>query len=482
MSYTSLSFPVFIAAFFLLYYLLPKKYQKWVLLAGNYVFYMWWRPAFGALILAGTLISYWAALAYSKGALGRKKLWITLGVCYNLGVLFVFKYLDFFCSTFARVLGLNYGHELTLLLPVGISFFTFSAAGYLFDVCKGKIEAEKNFLDFSVFVSFFPTIMAGPIGYARNFLPQLDGTKAFDLARVKRGILRFAWGMVKKMVVADTIAVIVNTVYADAANFSNGLVLLAAAAYSMQIYFNFSAYSDMAIGTAQALGFSVMENFDAPYLVASVKDFWKKWHISLTSWLREYIYFPLGGSRCKKWRTYFNVMVVFAVSGLWHGAAFSFVVWGLLNGAYQVIGEITLPARKKLRAALRVRESSRVLWLWRCAVTFALVTIAWVFFRAGSVAQGLYLVKRILTILTDGFGGFALGTLGLLKRQAILLALYTAVFVAADIFQAARKSLPALEETDFAYWGVILVLALSVVFFGVYGRGFNPQDFVYFKF
>ena len=165
-----------------------------------------------------------------------------------------------------------------------------------------------------------------------------------------------------------------------------------------------------------------------------------------------------------------------------HGAAFSFVVWGLLNGAYQVIGEITLPARKKLRAALRVRESSRVLWLWRCAVTFALVTIAWVFFRAGSVAQGLYLVKRILTILTDGFGGFALGTLGLLKRQAIMLALYTAVFVAADIFQAARKSLPALEETDFAYWGVILVLALSVVFFGVYGRGFNPQDFVYFKF
>lgn len=482
MSYTSVGFPAFIVIFALLYFLLPGKYQRYTLLAGNYVFYMWWKPAFGILIFGGTLISYLAALAFEKELLGRKKLWITLGVCYNVGVLFIFKYLDFFCTAFTRALGLRYGHELTLLLPVGISFFTFSAAGYLFDVYRGKLAAEKSFINFSAFVSFFPTIMAGPIGYARNFLPQLNTPKQFDRARAKRGILRFAWGAVKKMVVADTIAVIVNTVYADAVNFSNGLILLAAAAYSMQIYFDFSAYSDMAIGTADFLGFSVMENFDAPYLVTSVKSFWKKWHISLTSWLREYIYFPLGGSRCGKWRTYFNVMVVFAVSGLWHGAAFSFVVWGILNGLYQVLGEITLPARKKLRAKLRIREDGRVLWLWRCAVTFALVTIAWVFFRAGSVTQGLYLVRRILSIVTDGFGGFSLGTLGLMKRQAIMLTIYTAVFVAADIFQAARKPLSALEKADFTYWGVILALALSVVFFGVYGRGFNPQDFVYFKF
>ena len=482
MSYTSLSFPVFIAVFALFYFLLPGKYQKYMLLAGNYVFYMWWKPAFGVLIFGGTLISYFAALAFEKELLGRKKLWITLGVCYNIGVLFVFKYLDFFCTAFTRAMGLRYGHELTFLLPVGISFFTFSAAGYLFDVYRGKLAAENSFINFSVFVSFFPTIMAGPIGYARNFLPQLKTPKQFDKARAKRGILRFSWGMVKKMVVADTLAIIVNTVYADAINFSNGLILLAAVAYSMQIYFDFSAYSDMAIGTADFLGFSVMENFDAPYLVTSVKSFWKKWHISLTSWLREYIYFPLGGSRCGKWRTYFNVMVVFAVSGLWHGAAFSFVIWGLLNGAYQVIGEITLPARKKLHAILRIREDGRTLWLWRCAVTFGLVTIAWIFFRAGSVTQGLYLVRRILSIITDGFGGFALGTLGLMKRQAIMLTIYTAVFVSADIYLATRRSLPELEKTDFAYWGIILGLALSVIFFGVYGWGFNPQDFVYFKF
>jgi D-alanyl-lipoteichoic acid acyltransferase DltB (MBOAT superfamily) len=482
MSFTSINFILFFAAFTLLYYLVPGRIQKYLLLAGNYVFYMWWKPAFGLLIFAGTAISYFCACAFDRGLWGRKKFWIALGAVYTIGVLFVFKYLDFFCGSILGLLGVAYGHSMKLLLPVGVSFFTFSVAGYLFDVGKGKIKPEKNFADYAAFVSFFPTIMAGPIGYARNFLPQLKTRHIFDLERSKRGLLRFVFGAGEKMIAADTMAIIVNTVYADAASFSNGSVLIAAMAYSLQIYFDFAAYSSMAIGAADILGFSVMENFDAPYLTRNIKSFWKKWHISLTSWLREYIYFPLGGSRKGRARTYINVLIVFGVSGLWHGAAVTFVIWGLLNGLYQVAGEITLPSRKKLRAALKIPEDGRLLVLWQMLLTFLLASIAWIFFRAGSVSQAFYLVGRIFSILTSGFGYIDPSSFGLMKRQAIVLAVFLLPYLAADVMKALRKPLPAFEKTDFTYWFIILLLMIFIVSFGIYGQGFDPQDFVYFKF
>jgi alginate O-acetyltransferase complex protein AlgI len=482
MSFTSFRYLIFIAVFCVFYFLLPGKTQKYYLLFGSYAFYMYARPAFGLLILAGTVVSYFCARSFEDGVLGRKRLWIAIGAVYTIGVLFVFKYLDFFCGTAMRVMGRSYAHQLALVLPVGISFFTFAVAGYLFDVESGKIKAERNFINFAVFVSFFPTIMAGPIGYARNFLPQLSAPKKYDAGRVQRGILRFTWGAAKKLVAADTLAIIVNTVYGDVSGFSNGLVLLAAAAYSLQIYFDFSAYTDMAVGTAEVLGFSVMENFRSPYLVTSVKEFWKKWHISLTSWLREYIYFPLGGSRRGKTRTYFNVLVVFAVSGLWHGAAFTFIIWGLLNGVYQVAGELTKGARSRLRAFLRIPEDSRLLWLWRCAVTFALVTVAWVFFRAGSVSQAVLIIERMLSVFVSGFGVMDFASLGLMKRQAVVLLLSLIPFVTEDIYIARGKQRPELEKRELGYWAAVVMLAVLIVSFGNYGEGFNPQDFVYFKF
>ena len=480
MTLSSIKFVAFLAAVAIVYFLLPGKLRKYFLLISNYIFYMLWQPAFGLLLMAGTLVTYLCARGFEAEYLRRGKLWIIMGQLYLFGLLFLYKYLDFFCSVTLGLAGIELNIN-SLVLPIGISFYTFSASGYLFDVYRRKFTAERSIIDFAVFLSFFPSILSGPISRAQSLLPQIKESRDFDYPRFKQGLMRFAVGAVKKLVLADTLAIYINAVYADVSAYSGTALALAAVMYSLQIYFDFAGYTDMAIGAARILGFDLCENFNAPYLVRSIKEFWKKWHISLTSWFRDYLYFPLGGSRVSKWRTYLNILIVFAVSGLWHGAAMNFVLWGLLNGIYQVIGQLLMPARLRLHKALHIKEDSPALAFCQCVFTFILVTLSWVFFRAASTGEAVYIIKQIALVPFNDIGSTGVLT-ALSIKQLALIAFCLVIFTIQDILTVKGKKLPDLSASPFKYWLVLSLIAAFICVFGVYGEGFDPQAFVYFKF
>lgn len=481
MIFTSLNFILFLLITVVLFYMCPAKLQRALLLVANYVFYMWMKPVFGIFLLAGTVVTYLAGRAIADRFLGLRKTWAALGVVVMLGQLAVFKYADFFLSGASLLLGREIV-SLELLLPIGISFYSFAAAGYLFDVYREKTEAERNFVDCALFLSFFPSILSGPIPRGRELLPQFKHRHEFRWESACKGVLRFAWGAMKKLVIADSLVVVVNTAYAAPDSFTGGQWLFAVIVYSLYIYIDFAAYTDMALGTAWLLGFSLPENFDAPYTDRTVQGFWKRWHMSLTSWFKEYLFFPLGGSRVPRWRTLLNIMIVFAVSGLWHGAAITFVIWGLLNGAYQVVGQLTAPMRRTLRVRLRIREDAPLLIAVQIFLVFAFITAAWVFFRADDPGQALFIIKRILLILRDGFGEESILKLGLTVRRLAVTAMAMIPVLVEDV-RKARGCKPAqLEKKPFRYCLCLAVLLVVIAVFGAYGEGFDQSEFVYFKF
>ena len=476
MSLPTLRFAAFLLLAALGRTLLPRELRKpWLLLACG-VFYWLAGGGFVLLLAAETVVSWALALAAQKRLWGKRRLWTGLGAFSVLGLLFLLKYARFFLS-----LGGLEGFLPAWALPAGISFFSFSISGYLFDVGKGKYPAEPSLLNYALFTAFFPGILAGPIERGDTLLPQLRDLPDGDGELRRRGLMRFVWGAGKKLIAADTLGLYVDAAYLDPSAVSSGALLAAVLLYSFQIYLDFSAYTDMAVGCSELLGFRLTENFSAPYRSVSVKDFWKKWHMSLTGWFREYLYFPLGGSRMGVGRTALNVLIVFAVSGLWHGASLTFLLWGLLNGAYQVLGSFTLPARRKLWAKLGLREEGRLLTLLRTLLTFAFITGAWILFHSSSPGQAVYVVKRILLVLRDGFGlGSALSLLPV--RQLRLLPLCLLVCFWEDRRIALGRSRVPLPENPFAYWGLVGLLCLLIALFGVYGLGFDAREFVYFQF
>ena len=475
MNFLTLTFVLFMAVLLPGYYLVPRRWQNGILLGANYVFYLWQNPVCGLLLLLSTLISYGCARAMERAR--RRKPWLIACLTVLFGQLFLLKYLNFVCT---EILG-RFGWRLDgvfagLILPVGISFFSFSLAGYVMDVYRGKIPAERGFVTFAVFGSFFPSILSGPITRAREMLPQLHTPRKPEEALCKQGLWRFLCGAAKKLVTVPLLASLADPILNAPCDHSSAALLLAAVCYSMQIYLDFSGYSDMAIGTALLLGISLPENFCAPYLSCSVKEFWKRWHISLTSWFREYLYFPLGGSRKGKWRTYCNVLIVFAVSGLWHGANRTFLVWGLLNGLYQVVGSMTEPTRARLRERLRLPRA--LADGWRMLITFGLITLSWVFFRAASVEEGWFILRRILLIFRDGPGQVP----GLLNvRQSAVLILALAGCAVEDVRIAAGKRV-RVERMGAAYWLLAAALLFALLLLGQYGAGYHAQDFLYFRF
>lgn len=471
MTLASVSFLCFLAVTAAVYFSLPRRWGKLVITAADLLFYYLLQPSAVPLLIGMTVIAYFCAIAVEIGFHGRRRLWLVLGQCTVLGCLFAFKYLGFFCSL---VPGLRAPE---LILPVGISFYSFTVSAYLFDVYRGKLAAEHDPLAFAAFVSFFPSLLSGPINRADCLLPQLRERADFDSGALKRGLLRFALGAVKKLVLADTLAIFVNAVYADISACSRMTLLLCIAAYSLQIYFDFSGYTDMALGAAELLGIRLPENFRAPYLTRSVKSFWKSWHISLTSWFRDYLYIPLGGSRVSKLRTCLNVLTVFAVSGLWHGAEMSFILWGLLNGIYQVLGQLLEPALARLRSKLKLSGEELPCRLLRGALSFCLISVAWVFFRAADTGEALLLLKS--AVLPAGSLG-ALGIMG--RRQWALVLLCTALFTLYDLALIRGRDMFSLCRRPFAYWISLGLLAAFVFVFGVYGEHFDPQVFVYFRF
>lgn len=471
MSFTSLPFYLFFAAVLLVFYFLPKTGQKVLLLAASYVFYLWAVPVFGLLLAGTTLVSYLLARLIARAqTAGKKRLFLALGCVLQFGLLFLFKYLGYVCDL------LKIPQTLELLLPVGISFFTFAVTGYLFDVYRGKCAAEKNLLDYSVFVAFFPSLLAGPIGKAREFLPQLREKHRFDLAGVKTGVLRFLWGMLQKLLIADTIAICVNAAYAGSLPAAS--IRWAFLLYPLQIYFDFAGYSNMAIGVAKAFGFRLTENFETPYLSLSVRSFWKKWHISLTDWFREYLYFPLGGSRKGKLRTWLNILIVFAVSGLWHGAATTYLAWGLLNGGLQVAETLLAPVTKRLDAKLENNPLRFVRAALRGVLTYLLIAVTWVFFRAGRVLQAFYILKQLVVNLFAPLHPLDLGVQGL---QFTVLLAAVALGILGDVFHR-KQPLQRLSQTTVPYYLAAAAIVFAVALFGVYGTGFDPQSFIYFQY
>jgi D-alanyl-lipoteichoic acid acyltransferase DltB (MBOAT superfamily) len=407
----------------------------------------------------------------------------------NLSILFFFKYFDFTIDSLnALLVHLNFqlNHpNFDVLLPVGISFYTFQALGYTIDVYRGDIYPEKDFISYALFVSFFPQLVAGPIERSKNLLKQLEVPQRANFDKLREGLLLMIWGFFLKIVLADRIAMFVDAVYgADYENFGGVYVVVATVLFAVQIYCDFAGYSTIAMGTAKMLGVELMENFNTPYLSMNCGEFWRRWHISLSTWFRDYVYIPLGGNRKGKARKYLNLMITFGVSGLWHGANWTYVIWGLLNGGYQVIGDIIKPARQKLIALLGLNPNSLGHKLARVLITFVLIDISWVFFRAQSVQAAVYMLRSTIYFhpwnLLDG----SLYNVALDSANFTLMLMCIAVLMFADIMKYKGVCIrQVIAKQDYWFQAVVIAVSISaILLFGIWGSGYNASNFIYFQF
>lgn len=497
MLFNSLHFLIFFPVVVGIYYLIPQKIRTYWLLAASYYFYMCWNAKYVVLLLFSTIVTYVSGLWIERCVDGaqeerrrrRKKLCVAVCFLLNLSILFLFKYLDFGIESLNAVLShlhiALHAPEFDLLLPVGISFYTFQALGYTMDVYRGEIRAEKNFFQYALFVSFFPQLVAGPIERSKNLLCQLDRPAKPTPDSLRDGCLLMLWGYFLKVVLADRIAVFVDAVYGDFETYTGVYLIVATVLFAVQIYCDFSGYSVIAMGTAKILGIRLMENFDAPYLSTSVAEFWRRWHISLSGWFRDYLYIPLGGNRKGRLRKYGNLLITFGVSGLWHGADWSYVIWGLLNGVYQIIGDVLSPVKKKAAAFLGIKEDSLSHRGIRMVATFFLVDLAWVFFRADSALHALRIIKRMFTadnhwVWFDG----SLYQCGLNQKNFTLMIWGILLLFAADICKYKHIRIREIVAKQ-DYWAQLLTVMAAVfgiLLLGMWGAGYDAANFIYFQF
>lgn len=399
MLFNSLDFLIFFPIVVGLYYAIPHRYRWAILLAASYYFYMCWKAEYIILIVISTLIDYAVSLRMSKIEEKKRRLpWLLISLGANLGLLFFFKYWNFFGENVNAALNqLNMFQGVPifdLLLPVGISFYTFQTLSYSIDVYQGQIKPERHLGRFALYVSFFPQLVAGPIERASRLLPQFRQDFDFDYDRVVGGIQQMMWGMFKKVVIADRLAAYVTEIYAMPGEENGFALLMATYFFAFQIYCDFSGYSDIAIGAARVMGYDLMDNFRTPYLSSSIREFWSRWHISLSTWFRDYVYIPLGGNRVKQGRWFANLMIVFVVSGLWHGASWTFIIWGALHGSY-LVAEILA---KKWRQGFTLPIPNRLKKYGHILLTFHLTLIAWIFFRANHLEDAWIVFTKILSL------------------------------------------------------------------------------------
>lgn len=427
MLFNSFEFLVFLPVVFGLYWFVCQRktrYQNILILLASFVFYGWWDYRFLGLILLSILVDYYSGIAIAGSSNPRaKKGYLAFSVAFNLGMLGFFKYYNFFVDSWADLLR-AIGYETTstwalqIVLPVGISFYTFQTMSYTIDVYKGKIGATKDFVSFAAFVSFFPQLVAGPIERASNLLPQMQQERKFQYDQGVGGLKLILWGLFKKVVIADTLAPEVDSIFANYEMLSGGTLLLGAVYFAFQIYGDFSGYSDIAIGVAKLFGFELMSNFRFPYFSRNISEFWHRWHISLSTWFRDYLYFPLGGSRVPKQVAFRNIMIIFLVSGFWHGANWTFLVWGGIH-ALLYLPSFLVERNTRFKGSVAAEDNRlpSLYEVWRITLTFALVTLAWVFFRSPDVAAAWhYLEGMVLRI-----GGPLEATSGLLYVLPLLL-------------------------------------------------------------
>ena len=498
MLFNSGKYVIFLPVVVLLYYLLPTKIKKYWLLAASYYFYMCWNAKYALLILASTLVTWLSGLGLERVRSGdydtagrerMKKLIVALSFIINLGILFYFKYFNFALnllqSALARVhITLNVP-TFDILLPVGISFYTFQALSYTMDVYRGIIGAERDFFTYALFVSFFPQLVAGPIERSGNLLGQLKTAHRFEFDNLREGLLIIIWGFFLKLVIADRIALFVDAVYGERYLYPGCYLALASILFPIQVYCDFYGYSTIAMGSAKLLGIELMENFRSPFLSASIAEFWRNWHVSLTSWFKDYLYIPLGGSRRGPVRKQINRMIVFLVSGLWHGANLTYVVWGGLNGLYQVVGDLLMPLRLKLSGLLHIDRESLGVKLVQVPVTFLLFAFSMIFFRSSSVREGLAVIGSILHvhnpwILFDG----SLFIHDYDSAMVLPMTLFMGALLFSDICKqrgvAVRRVI--LRQDAWFRWLTFAVSTAVVLLFGVWGPGFSEANFIYFQF
>ncbi len=490
MLFNSFHFLVFFPLVLFFYFLMPHKYRWLFLLGASYYFYMSWKPAYLILILVSTLIDYFAAILMERSIeKWKRKFYLSLSLFSNMGLLFVFKYFNFLNDAVKEIFSLfafDYPLEnLDLLLPVGISFYTFQTMSYTIDVYRREREPEKHLGIFALYVSFFPQLVAGPIERSTRLIPQFYKKCGFDYQRVTDGLKLMAWGFFKKLVIADRVAVLVNKVFNHPTQFEGLPLVVATVFFAIQIFCDFSGYSDIAIGSAKVLGFDLMENFKRPYYSKSISEFWKRWHISLSTWFRDYLYIPLGGNRVVKWRWYYNLFITFLISGLWHGANWTFVFWGGLNGLYLIVEIVTAGWRKSIVSFLKIDRSPIFYKCLRVGITFFLTCFAWIFFRANNLSDAFHIIGNIFSDSSSYLNPE--GFIHMVKTKKLGLDYYNfnvaiiAIAFMEIIHLSQRKGslrVSIRRWKPFMRWVAYLGIVQAIVLFGY----FSEQQFIYFQF
>ena len=449
-----------------------------MLLLASYYFYMCWNYKYVVLILFTTTVNYFAGMGIGTTQNRfRKKLYLALGVGSSLAVLFFFKYFNFFGESLNSLFTqFNIFYKIPayrVLLPVGISFFTFQTLSYTLDIYFGKEKIERHFGIFALFVSFFPQLVAGPIERSVNLLPQFKKEHKLKYSNVRDGIVFMLWGYFKKVVIADRLSEYVNIVYNNPVSHSGWQNVIATLFFTFQIYCDFSGYSDIAIGTAKIMGIDLMTNFRRPYFALNIREFWQRWHISLSTWFKDYFYIPLGGNRVPGLRRYFNLFATFVVSGLWHGANWTFVIWGALHGFYMIFAIRTKKIREKINQFTGLAQRPGLLKLWQTATTFVLVYFAWIFFRANSLKEAILFIGKIFTPTT--------GPVNLFRYKAdfsLAFILIIMLVFAELLIEKAKLQIRLMNTSRTVKWALLIVTILTIFILGKW----ESIDFLYFQF
>lgn len=488
MLFNSLSYAIFLPIVFALFWLTPKRFRWAVLLASSYYFYMSWGIKYCIWIALATAVSYFCARLIEKSDDKRKKLFLVLPIIFIMGTLVVFKYFNFFSRSLTNLLSmfsLPVGEfTLNLVMPLGISFYSFQSVGYLADVYSGKTSAQKHFGKYALFVSFFPHVLSGPIGRADKLMPQFECEKKFDFDQAAYGIRQLVWGLFKKIVVSSLCAGIVDEVYNSIGNQKGFVLICATVFYAFQIYCDFSGYSDIAIGSAKLLGIDLMTNFKTPYMSQSIKEFWSRWHISLSTWFRDYIYIPLGGSRKGNFKYICNILITFLVSGLWHGAAVTFVIWGLLHGALQVI-ETYIYKISFLKRFAPKKDEKKILCpsgIIKLILTFCVICFTWIFFRANSLSDAGYIISHLFSGIGSPAAYFKAGisALHLNNEMIIRLAASMLALVISDILFVKNDLYYSIGKIKPVYRWIVYIIVLLMIF--VLTPSNSNSNFIYFQF
>ena len=485
MLFNSLDFAIFLPIVFILYWFVTQRNLKWqnaLVVIASYVFYGWWDWRFLSLIIFSTLVDYSIGRQLqSESNNSKRKLLLWSSILINLGFLGFFKYYNFFIENFVQAFSF-FGapiqpNTLNIILPVGISFYTFQTLSYTIDVYRKQLEPTKDIAAFAAFVSFFPQLVAGPIERASNLLPQFYKKRHFKFINVQFGFIRILWGLFKKVVIADRLAIVVNTVYNSPEDYGGLHYILATVLFAFQIYCDFSGYSDIAIGTARMFGFRLMENFRTPYFSKSIGEFWKRWHISLSTWFRDYLYIPLGGNQVGRARLYSNLMIVFVVSGFWHGAKWTFIIWGAVHGFILIIENVLSKRKWVLR-----NSKSRLLGFVKVLLIFCITAFAWIFFRANTTSDAFSIASELFdfsqSFATNLRGMTLYMGMPLWKLIACFALVAWLIIIEHLIIKKKISELFIIKQKPIVRWSIYTGLILSVLLFG----SFEIDQFIYFQF